>query len=859
LVKCLRQTLLALLISTIGTVSACIGQSYTWNANFGEADWQDPNSWTPARNAPSINDQLYFSNGGSSIATNIPSETVGFIFLENASQVTFHSALPGNSLTMSGSAMVKLYLDWNTSLVVGDGVIAMNIQFTGAPSDIAEVLGSLMITPMCALNTTNSDFQLVGELTISGSLQGDIVNNGVITFDHSNQLTYNGSISGIGSLNKSGSGTLSLTGASSYDGLTSVQQGVLNLQNNNALGSSVGGTLVQSGAQLELQGDIEINIESLTLNQSSTGLEAQGGIVTVVGGFTTHTFSDIGSSILSVLSAGQADVLIVGGGGGGGMGTGGGGGGGGFIELLGYTLNEGDVSITIGSGGNGASATQNPTNGEGSSFGSMVAAGGGFGGGLASAGGDGSPGASGGGGSWGNTAAGAFTAGQGNAGGSGRLGFGNFCSFDPYSAGGGGGAGGNGENGSITKSGDGGEGLYSAISGTPVGYCGGGGGGADSFRCTNQGLATPEFGGANGGNDSPGLDAVDGRGGGGGGGSNDPNQSGGHGGSGVVIVRYSNTTLNAVSLENVAGNNRWNGPVILNTDVTVLTTSGELTISGIISENVNNKALTKTGAGVLTVTGNNLYTGNTNVGEGTLQLGAPNVIDNSSNITLNGGTLHTGATTGFSETAGTLDLSASSTIALGLGNHTLTFSNSNVVNWTGSTILTINGWTGNPGESGTSGRIFVGNSADGLNELQLSQINFNGYGSGSMLLNTGELVPLEVVVGCTNPSACNFNPDATINDGSCIAAIGEPCDDGLEATENDQITIDCTCAGTTVIPDCCTGDFNCDGVYSVADLLILISDFGCVSIDCIADLDDDFVVGVSDLQIFIGLYGLICP
>jgi len=59
-------------------------------------------------------------------------------------------------------------------------------------------------------------------------------------------------------------------------------------------------------------------------------------------------------------------------------------------------------------------------------------------------------------------------------------------------------------------------------------------------------------------------------------------------------------------------------------------------------------------------------------------------------------------------------------------------------------------------------------------------------------------------------------------------------------------------------PECCFGDFNCDGVISVADLLILIPQFGCTAA-CTTDLDNDGVVAVSDLIIFNGLYGLICP
>jgi hypothetical protein len=63
-----------------------------------------------------------------------------------------------------------------------------------------------------------------------------------------------------------------------------------------------------------------------------------------------------------------------------------------------------------------------------------------------------------------------------------------------------------------------------------------------------------------------------------------------------------------------------------------------------------------------------------------------------------------------------------------------------------------------------------------------------------------------------------------------------------------------------VLPqDCCLGDLNCDGTISVADMLILISQFGCLGSQCYADLDNDDVVGVTDLQLFNTLYGTDCP
>jgi hypothetical protein len=63
----------------------------------------------------------------------------------------------------------------------------------------------------------------------------------------------------------------------------------------------------------------------------------------------------------------------------------------------------------------------------------------------------------------------------------------------------------------------------------------------------------------------------------------------------------------------------------------------------------------------------------------------------------------------------------------------------------------------------------------------------------------GEVV---FVPGCTEPNACNYDMNATTDDGSCFF-IGDTCDDGDMMTINDVIMADCMCQGEALsIPGC---------------------------------------------------------
>lgn len=155
-------------------------------------------------------------------------------------------------------------------------------------------------------------------------------------------------------------------------------------------------------------------------------------------------------------------------------------------------------------------------------------------------------------------------------------------------------------------------------------------------------------------------------------------------------------------------------------------------------------AVTKSGSGVLTLGGANTYTGGTTIAGGTVQLGAANVLPTTGTVTLSGGTLSTGATAGNAQAVGPLTLAANSTISLGTGVHTLSFAD---INASPVGTLTILGWTGTIGTSGTNGKIlFGGASLNATYTAFLTHVQFSGFGLGDaqFIGNAGafELVPV---------------------------------------------------------------------------------------------------------------------
>ena len=155
----------------------------------------------------------------------------------------------------------------------------------------------------------------IGSGGTTGSVTGDIVDNAALVFNRSNALTYAGVISGTGSLTKSGAGTLTLTADNTYAGGTTINAGTLAVSTDAKLGAasgglSFGGGTLQSTATFTSNCGVTLNAGGGTFNTNATTTLTFGGTISGVGGLTK---SGGGTLTLTATNTYQGNTTISGG------------------------------------------------------------------------------------------------------------------------------------------------------------------------------------------------------------------------------------------------------------------------------------------------------------------------------------------------------------------------------------------------------------------------------------------------------------------------------------------------------------------------------------------------------------------
>ncbi|WP_372400702.1 Ig-like domain-containing protein (plasmid) [Azospirillum sp. HJ39] len=203
----------------------------------------------------------------------------------------------GSALTLSGS-----------NSYTGDTTVSTGVLIAGTNSALGTTDGGTTVASGATLRllgglTIAENFTISG-IGVSAGIGAIKVNDdangrattvtGTVTlaanaaigaYNGTDSLTLSGVVSGAYALTKVGSGALTLSGANSYSGATTVSTGTLIAAHADALGTTGNGTTVTSGAALGLQGGITL---AEAVSAAGTGVSGSGAIYNVSG---TNTLS----------------------------------------------------------------------------------------------------------------------------------------------------------------------------------------------------------------------------------------------------------------------------------------------------------------------------------------------------------------------------------------------------------------------------------------------------------------------------------------------------------------------------------------------------------------------------------------
>ncbi|MFC1508338.1 autotransporter-associated beta strand repeat-containing protein [Candidatus Omnitrophota bacterium] len=224
----------------------------------------------------------------------------------NAIAFTGSQNITVSSVIAGGSVPVNINMDLLTDVVTFSGAntyagittINTGMLTTSAPDKIADTSKVNIAGPAANAGLTIGGNETIGALSGTGDIT---IAAFTLTVSQTSNTTYSGII-GIGTtagaLTKSGSGTLTLTGANLYTGATTINAGKINAQNNTALGTTAGGVVVAANAGLQLQGGVTVGAEALTLNAgTATELESVSGTNSYAGAITLSGACEIVSTL----------------------------------------------------------------------------------------------------------------------------------------------------------------------------------------------------------------------------------------------------------------------------------------------------------------------------------------------------------------------------------------------------------------------------------------------------------------------------------------------------------------------------------------------------------------------------------
>ncbi len=230
-----------------------------------------------------------------------------------------------DSGTLKYSSFFSMSANRAISLGAGGGTIDTGNYNPSISSDITGTgpltktgNGGLALAGDCTYSggtLVNAGTLLIGGGGTSGSISGNVTNNASLAFDRSDNMTFGGTISGIGDVTKYGAASLTLTATNTYSGGTLIDDGTLRIGNGGTSGSISGD--VTNNASLAFNRSNNISFGG-TISGSGTITKYGAGTLTLTGDNTYTGGTYIADGTIHItndagLGASEGDITFLGG------------------------------------------------------------------------------------------------------------------------------------------------------------------------------------------------------------------------------------------------------------------------------------------------------------------------------------------------------------------------------------------------------------------------------------------------------------------------------------------------------------------------------------------------------------------
>ena len=265
----------------------------------------DPNTTLELDGAISGAGVLTKSGSGALLLTGAANQTGGTIIASGTLQLGnggTSGSLAGN-VTNNGSLIVN-----RSDAVTFAGNIIGTGSFTQAGSGTTILTG----TSDYAGGTTIAAGTLqIGNGGTSGTITGNIVDNGVFAIDRSDSFTFTGTVSGPGSVVQLGTGTITVTGGNTFTGGLTIGAGTLVIGDGNTSGAYTGDIVDNATLAFDRQ-DVLTYVGAI----SGNGVIQQTGAGTTIlsgtsGGFSGSTAINAGTLVVNGRLGNAASTLAV--------------------------------------------------------------------------------------------------------------------------------------------------------------------------------------------------------------------------------------------------------------------------------------------------------------------------------------------------------------------------------------------------------------------------------------------------------------------------------------------------------------------------------------------------------------------